>query len=265
MIARAHELLLGRDVLGPFLDRRAGRRRTRRGARAHAVGDGLLEAVAMADAAEVGEQQIGDRVVAAFERRGEPEPFVVLGEQRPPQNPAAEAVTFVGDEQAAGLPGRHGLVRGGRVARRDEHVARVRDVAPAVAQPPDPGVGERRLSRPCHCSMSTRDGTTTSTNRPRRSASAAAAIATSVLPEPVTASTTPRRPQRSQLIERVELPPVELAVGRDRSREQVQRRGRGTWTTQLPSADRDRDVPVPISPRPTGPGTGSARPGGLER
>ncbi len=59
--------------------------------------------------------------------------------------------------------------------------------------------GSAAASRPCHCSMSTRDGTTTSTNRPRRNASDAAAIATSVFPEPVTASITPRRPQRNQL------------------------------------------------------------------
>ena len=64
----------------------------------------------------------------------------------------------------------------------------------------------------CHCSISTRDGTSTSTKRPRRNASDAAAIATSVLPEPVTASMTPRRPQRNQRDERVELPAIQLAI-----------------------------------------------------
>ena len=64
----------------------------------------------------------------------------------------------------------------------------------------------------CHCSMSTREGTSTRTKRPRRNASDAAAIATSVLPEPVTASMTPRRPQRSHGNERVELPSVQLAI-----------------------------------------------------
>ena len=180
---------------------------------AHAVGDCLLEAVAMADAAEVRQQEIGHRVVAALERRGEPEPFLVLGEQRAPQNPAAEAVTLVGDQQPARLARRHGLVRGGGVARRDEHVARRRR-RPSRCRPAARS-GRRAapfVSRPCHCSMSTRDGTTTSTNRPRRNASAAAAIATSVLPEPVTASTTPRRPQLSQLDERVELPGVQRAL-----------------------------------------------------
>ena len=70
--------------------------------RAHAVGDGLLEAVAVADAAEVRQQQLGHRVVAAFERRGEAEPFVVLRQHRAAQRPAAEAVALVGDEQPAG-------------------------------------------------------------------------------------------------------------------------------------------------------------------
>ena len=138
------EPLLDRDVLGALLDRTARTpTNATRGRRAHAVGDGLLEAVAVADAAEVREQQLGDRVVAAFERRGEPEPFLVLGEQRAAQDPAAEAVALVGDEQPAACARRHRLVRGGRVAGRDEHVARRRDVLAAVAQPSDPGVGER--------------------------------------------------------------------------------------------------------------------------
>ena len=102
VLPRAHEPLLDRGVLGALLDRErdADERDPRAGA--HAVGDRLLEAVAVADAAEVGEQQLGDRVVAALERRGESEPFLVLGEQRPPQDPAAEAVALVGDQQAAG-------------------------------------------------------------------------------------------------------------------------------------------------------------------
>ena len=138
------EPLLGRGVLGPFVDREldADERHPRR--RAHAVGDGLLEAVAVADAAEVGQQQLGHRVVAAFERRGEAEPFVVLGEQRASQDPAAEAVALVGDEQPTAAAGRHRLVRRGRVPGRDEHVARGRDVLAAVAQPPDPSFGHRR-------------------------------------------------------------------------------------------------------------------------
>ena len=53
-------------------------------------------------------------------------------------------MTFVGDEQAAGLAGRQRLVRGGRVTRRDEHVARFRVIPPAVAQAPDTGFRKRR-------------------------------------------------------------------------------------------------------------------------
>ena len=119
-----HEPLLDRDVLGAFLDRErhADERHPRAGA--HAVGDRLLESVAVADAAEVRQQQLGDRVVAALQRRGEPEPFLVLGEQRPAQRPAAEAVALVGDEQPAGRAGRDRLVGRRRVAGRDEHVAR---------------------------------------------------------------------------------------------------------------------------------------------
>ena len=215
VMAGVDESLFDRGVLGALVDgeRHADERDARSGA--HAVGDGLLEAVAVADAAEVGEQQLGDRVVAAFEGGGEPEPFVVLGEQRTAQDAAAETVALVGDEQPAAVAGRHRLVRGGRVAGRDEHVTR-RPGRPSRCRPTARSGrrGSRPRSRPCHCSMSTRDGTTTSTKRPRRSASDAAAIATSVLPEPVTASITPRRPQRSQLIERVELPAVELAIVR---------------------------------------------------
>ena len=41
------------------------------------------------------------------------------------------------------VAGRYRLVRRGRVAGRDEHVARRREVLAAVAQPPDPSVGQR--------------------------------------------------------------------------------------------------------------------------
>ena len=199
VMTRVHELLLGGDVFGAFLDgqRHADECDARR--RAHAVGDGLLEAVAMADATEVGQQQVGHGVVAALERRREPEPFFVLREQRASQDSTTESVTLVGDEQTAGLAGRYRLVGGGRVAGRDEHVARLRVVPAAVAQAPDPGVRKRRRQPAVPLLHEHAGGTTTSTNRPLRSASAAAAIATSVLPEPVTASTTPRRPQLSQL------------------------------------------------------------------
>ena len=144
VMTRAHEPLLDRGVLGPLVDRQRDADERHPGRRAHAVGDRLLEAVAVTDAAEVGQQQLGDRVVAALQRRGEAEPFVVLREHRPPQRPAAEAVALVGDEQPAGPAGRHRLVRRRRVAGRDEHVARRRAVLAAVAQPADAGVGQRR-------------------------------------------------------------------------------------------------------------------------
>ena len=139
----AHEPLLGRGVLGPFVDRQLDPDERHPRWRAHAVGDGLLEAVAVADAAEVRQQQLGHRVVAAFERRGQAEPFVVLAEHRPSQRPAAEAVALVGDEQPTDPARRHRLVRRRRVAGRDEHVAGRRAVLAAVAQPPDPSFGQR--------------------------------------------------------------------------------------------------------------------------
>ena len=82
VLAGAHEPLLDGEVLRPFLDRQRDTDERDAGRRAHAVGDRLFEPVAVADAAEVGEQELGHRVVAAFERRGQPEPFLVLLEQR---------------------------------------------------------------------------------------------------------------------------------------------------------------------------------------
>ena len=56
VLPRAHEPVLDRDVLGALVDRErhADERDSRAGA--HAVGDRLLEAVAVADAAEVGQR-----------------------------------------------------------------------------------------------------------------------------------------------------------------------------------------------------------------
>ena len=84
------------------------------------------------------------------------------------------------------------------MASRDEHVAGLRVVVARRrrdARYAHPGALPRKAV--CHCSMSTREGTSTRTKRPRRNASDTAAIATSVLPEPVTASMIPRRPQRN--------------------------------------------------------------------
>ncbi len=134
VMTRAHESLLRRGVLGPFVNRQvdADERHPRR--RAHAVVDRLLEAVAVADAPEVRQEQLVHRVVAAFERRGQAEPFVVLAEHRASERPAAEAVTLVRDEQATDPARRYRLVRGSRVAGRDEHVAGCR-VGPCRCRP----------------------------------------------------------------------------------------------------------------------------------
>ena len=144
MMTGVDELLLGRDVLGPLVDRQLHADEGDAGSGAHPVGDGLLEAVPMADAAEERQQQLGDRVVGAFEGRGQTEPLVVLGEQRTPEDAAAETVTLVGDQQPAARAGWHRLVGGRGVTGGDEHVTRLRDVLAAVAQPPDAGVGHRR-------------------------------------------------------------------------------------------------------------------------
>ena len=146
VLPRAHELVFGRGVLGAFVDRQLDPDERDAGRRADAVGDGLLEAVAVADAAEVGEQQVGDGVVGSFERRGEAEPFVVLGEQRAAQDAAAETVTLVGDEQtAAAVRAAPACTRrpsgGSRRARRTTRV-----VLAAVAQAPDARVRAARRS-----------------------------------------------------------------------------------------------------------------------
>ena len=102
MLPRLHESVLDGDVLGALFgrERHAHERDSRAGT--HPVGDRLLESIPVADAAEERHEQVGDSVVAALQRRGEPEPFLVLGEQRPAQRLAAETVTFVGDEQSTG-------------------------------------------------------------------------------------------------------------------------------------------------------------------
>ena len=101
MAARVDELLFGLEVLGAFFGRQLHADEGDARPRAHPVCDRVLEAVAMADAAEVGEQEIGDGVVRAFEGRGQPEALLVLGQQRPAQDPAAEAVALVRDQESA--------------------------------------------------------------------------------------------------------------------------------------------------------------------
>ncbi len=141
-VAGVDELVLGGDVLGPLVDREvdADERHARR--RAHAVGDGLVEAVAVADAAEVRDQELGDGVVGALQRGGETEPLLVLREHGPPQGRTAEPVALVGHEQATDACRGHGLVRRRRVTGGHEHVAVGRSVGAAVAQTPDARAGQ---------------------------------------------------------------------------------------------------------------------------
>ena len=139
--------MLDGDVLRTFFVRERHAHECDARAGAHAVGDRLLESVPVADAAEERQEQVGDGVVAALQRRGEPEPFLVLGEQRPAQRLAAEAVTFVGDEQSAGRAGRDRLVGRRRMAGRDEHVAGLRGVAPVVAEASDARIRQRDAQR----------------------------------------------------------------------------------------------------------------------
>ena len=141
--------MLDRDVLRTFSVREGHAHERDPRAGAHTVGDRLLESVPVTDAAEERQEQVGHRVVAALQRRGEPEPFLVLGEQRPSQRPAAETVTFVGDEQAARAVGRERLVGRRRMPGRDEHVAGLRGVAPVVAEASDADVRQRRRATPC--------------------------------------------------------------------------------------------------------------------
>ena len=87
--------------------------------------------------------------------------------------------------------------------------------APAPRRPTRSPPGRRGSSSATHWCCSSTVGTSTSTWPRRPSSSRAAATPTMVLPVPVTASTTPRPPRRSQAFERVSLPRV-----------QPQRRGR---------------------------------------
>ena len=229
---RADEPLLDRGVLGALADRERYADERDAGSRAHAVGDRLLEAVAVADAAEVGQQQIGHRVVAALEGRGEPEPFLVLGEQRAAQDPAAEAVTLVRDEEPTVVVGRERLVRGSRMTGRDEHVARGRDVFAAVAQSPDATLGHR-FRQPHvpllhqHARRNDHEHEPTAAQRVGRGGDRDVGLAGAGdgLDHATTAAAQPRD-------ERVELPTVELVLCRGRAGEHPQRRRRADMERQ---------------------------------
>ncbi|MCU0274363.1 MAG: hypothetical protein MUE34_14120, partial [Acidimicrobiales bacterium] len=141
--ARSHQSLLGRHVLRALLRRQ--RHPDERDARAgaDAVGDRLLEAVPVTDAAEVRDQQLGDRIVGPLEGGGQAESLLVLGEHGAPQHAAAEAVALVGDEQAPAAVGRDRAIRSGRVAGGDEDVAGLRQVAAAVTEASDASARQR--------------------------------------------------------------------------------------------------------------------------
>ena len=107
--------------------------------------------------------------------------------------------------------GRHRLVRRRRVPGGDEHVARRGAVLAAVAQPTDPRLGQR-VGQPTVPLLHQHPGRHDHQHEAAPTqASAAAAMATSVLPDPVTASTTPAAAAAQPADQRVELPPVELA------------------------------------------------------
>ena len=137
VLAGAHEPLFDGEVLRRSSTDNATPTKATRAARAHSVGNGLFEPVAVADPAEVGEQQLGHRVVAAFERRGQPEPLVVLLAATAAAGLAAHPVAFVGDEQTAGFSRAVRACTGGGVRRRHEHVTGAGHVPTAVAQSPD--------------------------------------------------------------------------------------------------------------------------------
>ena len=162
-------------------------------------------------------------------------------------------------------PGGTRLVRGGGVTRRDEHVAGVRDVAAAVAQPPDARVGKRDrepavplLHEHARRHDDEHEAAAPQRVRGRGDGDVGLARAGDGFDHTAAAAAQPAH-------ERVELPAVELAVGRDRFREQGSETRTGTHgTTTVPVGRSGPGRSRAISPRPTGPGTVNApRPGGM--
>ncbi len=206
--------MLDGDVLGTFGVGQCHADEGNPRAGAHAVGDRLLEAVAVADPAEVGEQQLDHRVVAAFEGRGEPEPFVVLGEQGTAQRAPAEAVTLVGDEEPARGTGRNRLVRRRRMPGGDQHVTSSRDVGAAVAEPSDPvpGQGGRQPDVPLLHKDPRGNDDQYEAAAPQRVGSRSDGNVGLARPCDRLDDAAPAAAQPAH--ERVELPAVELAIGR---------------------------------------------------
>ena len=148
VMAGAHQLLLGGDVLGPFLNRKGHPHKGHPGSGADPVGDGGLETVAVADSPKKGQQQIRHRVVGALQGGGQTQPLLVLGQQGPPQHHPAQAMAFIHDEQPAGRPGGDGLVGGGGMTGGHQQVTVRRLVLAAISQTADAGVGQGRGQTP---------------------------------------------------------------------------------------------------------------------
>ena len=91
---------LGGVVFGALLPGERYRHEADAGLGAHAVGDRRGEVVAVADPTEVRQQDRLDGVIGAFERGGETETLLVLGQQTLAEDRTAEAVALVGDEDA---------------------------------------------------------------------------------------------------------------------------------------------------------------------
>ena len=132
---------LGGVVFGALLPGERYRHEADAGLGAHAVGDRRGEVVAVADPTEVRQQDRLDGVIGAFERGGETEALLILGQQALAEDRTAEAVALVGDEDATAVRGREWYSAGGRVAGGDEDVAVDRAVAVAIAQASDLGIG----------------------------------------------------------------------------------------------------------------------------
>ena len=103
--AGGDDTALGGVVFGALL-RVSGTAMKPTRAGAHAVGDRRGEVVAVADPAEVRQQDRLDGVIGAFERGGETETLLVLGQQTLAEDRTAEAVALVGDEDATAVRGR---------------------------------------------------------------------------------------------------------------------------------------------------------------
>ena len=111
--AGGDDTTLGGVVFGALLTGERYRHEADAGLGAHAVGDRRGEVVAVADPTEVRQQDRLDGVIGAFERGGETETLLVLGQQTLAEDRTAEAVALVGDQDATAVRGREWYSAGG--------------------------------------------------------------------------------------------------------------------------------------------------------